>query len=83
MSDQGDQQNPWPAAVVELQESLGLSVRKFADYLGVDPSAVTRWRGGGRRPRGLQRRLLLAEFKARGIEFDEGTGDTGQAGKDE
>lgn len=42
----------------KIRESLGVSQQLFADFLGVGVGLVRAWEGGGRVPKGADRRLL-------------------------
>ena len=46
------QELPTPEARRRLREEAGLSVRAFANALGVSPSTVARWETGEREPSG-------------------------------
>jgi len=56
-----------PEEILQLRKTMGLSIRGFADRIGVDKSTIVNWEQGRHQPKGLALKALerLAKRAAR------------------
>jgi DNA-binding transcriptional regulator YiaG len=67
---------PTPTERRRLRQHAGLSIREFANVLGVSASAVSRWETGEREPHGPFLHLYVDGLRAL-VEFDTGAPNDG------